>query len=168
MSDAPRITTLRTEITRWNMILADDERPPHARALAGRRIAELQLDLEQLTGEVPSISMHDVEQYEAATREATRRVIAGQVPQMGHMANVSGNFQRRELPQTSELVEDPVSAALRDRPLRRAELAPKPLPLGYGAPMSGGPIPTASPTGDLCSPRGPVPTTRRVNLSGAE
>jgi hypothetical protein len=165
MSDY-RVTHLRVEIDRWNVILSDDDQPPHNRALAGRRIAELQLELQALTGDPPSITMADVERYESAVRAAQERVRTGQVPQFGHQANVSGEFRRRELPQETQLVGDPTERALRERRIRRAEMAATPpAAASYGKPADAWiPNPVARPTGNLTD-NGPV-YTRRASLSG--
>jgi hypothetical protein len=163
MFDAPRVTALRVEIDRLATILQDPEQRPHIIAIAGRRIAELQLDLQELTGEPPSITMADVDAYEAAAREAARRVIAGQVPQFSNQANITGQYRRREPARETELVSSPVEQALQARRVNRAFAAPNPIPLGWGSGGDGGMV-YASPTGNLCD-NSPV-FTKRVHLSG--
>ena len=162
-----RITSLRADIRRIAPILEDPDQPPHTIALAGRRIAEAQLQLQQLTGEEPSITLDEVERYEAAVMAANQRRLTGQIPQYSHQANVSGEFQRRAPVRETELVRDPVDHAIQSRRRLHANMAAAPVQrLGGGMPDNG-PIPYASPAYNL-NGNGPIYQSRPTHLSSKE
>jgi hypothetical protein len=165
-SDPARIRSIRSQIALWGRIMRDPEKPSWHVALAGRTVAELQLELEALDGTPPSVTLADCEAYEASVSAANERVIRGEVPPMsGTRINGVGIAMERE----TELVDDPVSAALRMRQARRASTfaSPAPLPLGFGGGYSDGGGAFASETGDLHSRNQSVPRTHHLNLSGA-
>jgi hypothetical protein len=168
MSDEARVRALRAEIARWGCIIRDPERPRHIIALAGRTIAEAQLELQGLTGEEPSISMRDVEEFEAATRAATQRVLRNEVPPLCG-PGTRGNFQPFVMEGETELVDDPTSAALRQRKANRVSIfaSPAPLPLGGGLGAGDGGIVYGSEIGDQHCCTNSVPRTKPASLSGA-
>jgi hypothetical protein len=52
-----------------------------------------------------------------------RQLVDRPPPPMSHMQNSTGKFQRRVLPRETELVSDPVTAAVQDRRARFAAAA---------------------------------------------
>ena len=165
MSDHARVRSLCVEIAHWGRIMTDPEKPSWQVAHAGRQVAKLQLERQQIDGTEPSVTLDEVERFEAATRAGIERVLRNEVPQFSNQANYTGAYARRERVVETELVSGPVDHFLAARQRHSVFSSPDPIPLG-GGDGGGGGMSFASPAPFDLNDRGPTYTTR-ASLSGA-